>query len=347
MSRAASSVSSADSDMAVRAAWMHFAGGYTQAEVAEKLGLSRLKAHRLITRANREGMVKVYVDGDVSECLQLESELSNRFELDYCEVVPDFDNEALPLQALGIAGGQYIHRLLDGAEVRSVGIGHGRTLASCVEHIPRTRNARLGSDRTGKSCSIKSRSDKPRSDRSRSDKSGIEFVSLLGGFSEKFAANPHDVIHRLAERTGAQAYVMPVPFLANTIEDRDVLMEQRGLKQVIGKARNTPLKIVGIGAVAHDSSLVATGWVDESEFTAISAAGGVGELLGHFFTADGNPTYTELSERTMGLSLEDLRCSRIVAIAGGTSKSAAITAVLKSQLLGGLITDERTARMLV
>jgi len=342
MSRAASSVSSADSDMAVRAAWMHFAGGYTQAEVAEKLGLSKLKAHRLITRANREGMVKVYVDGDVSECLQLESELSNRFNLDYCEVVPDFDNESLPLKALGIAGGQYIHRLLDSMEVSSVGMGHGRTLASCVEHIPRSRNAFSGDSRAGKSRSGKSRSGK-----SRSGKSKVEFVSLLGGFSEKFAANPHDVIHRLAERTGAQAYVLPVPFLANTIEDHNVLMEQRGLKQVIDKARNTPLKIVGIGAVAHDSSLVATGWVDESEFTAISAAGGVGELLGHFFNLDGNPAYTELSERTMGLSLDDLRCSRIVAVAGGITKSAAIMAVMRSRLLGGLITDERTARMLV
>ena len=316
MPQIASATKTSDSDMAVRAAWMHFAGGYTQAEVADRLGLSKLKAHRLITRANREGMVKVYIDGDVSECLQLEKELSERFHLDYCEVIPEFDNDAMPFKALGIAGGQYLRRLLDGAEVQSVGIGHGRTLASCVDHIPRTRNT------------------------------NVEFVSLLGGFSEKFAANPHDVIHRLAEKTGAQAYVMPVPFLANTAADRDVLMGQRGLRQAIDKARNTPLKVVGIGSVSLDSSLVATGMVDDSEFTAIDASGGVGELLGHFFSADGKPLQTELSQRTMGLTLADLRRSKIVAVAGGAAKSAAIGAVLKSRLLGGLITDEHTARML-
>ena len=306
-----------DTDMAVRAAWMHFAGGYTQAEVADRLGLSKLKAHRLITRANREGMVQVYVDGDVSECLELEKQLSGLFDLSYCEVIPDFDRDPLPLKALGIAGGQYLRRLLNGSTVDSVGICHGRTLAACVEHIPHTRNAE------------------------------VQFVSLLGGFSKKFSANPHDVIHRLAERTGAQAYVMPVPFLADTVQDHDVLMSQRGLKEVIEKARCTPLKVVGIGAVSHDASLVATGMIDESEFSLVSDAGGVGELLGHYFTESGDPAKTTLSDRTMGLAVDDLHDGEIIAVAGGKNKSAAIAAVLNSRLLSGLITDEHTARMLV
>ncbi len=45
---------------------------------------------------------------------------------------------------------------------------------------------------------------------------GISFVSLLGGLTRNFAANPHDVMHLLAEKTGARAYVLPVPFFANS-----------------------------------------------------------------------------------------------------------------------------------
>ena len=118
----------ADSDMAVRAAWLYYAGGCTQAEVAERLGVSKLKAHRLITRANRDGIVKVHIDGDIAECVQFEQQLSERFNLAYCEVVPDFDHDELPLKSLGPAGGQYLHRLLDGTKVKSVGIGHGLSL---------------------------------------------------------------------------------------------------------------------------------------------------------------------------------------------------------------------------
>ncbi|TIT42337.1 MAG: sugar-binding transcriptional regulator, partial [Mesorhizobium sp.] len=83
-----------------------------------------------------------------------------------------------------------------------IGVGHGRTLAACVEYLPR-----ISAEKT-------------------------RFVSLLGGLTRKFSANPHDVIHRLAERTGAEAYVMPVPMFANTVEDRTVLLGQKGIREV-------------------------------------------------------------------------------------------------------------------
>ena len=303
--------------MSVRAAWLHYAGGLTQSEVAKKLGLSNLKAHRLITRANQQGLVKIYVDGDVSECVALETELSKRFGLDYCEVVPDFDSDDLPLKALGIAGAQYLKREIEGGEAKLIGVGHGRTLAACVDNLPRTpaRNT--------------------------------EFVSLLGGFSRKFAANPHDVIHRLAERTGATAFVMPVPFFANTFEDREVLLGQRGIPEVLELARKSTLKLVGIGTTGLAASLVETGMIEPAEIEEVREAGGVGEILGHFFAESGEPVQTGLSDRTMAVRRDDLKGSRIVAVAGGVSKIPAITAVLTSRYLSGLIIDERSARAIV
>ncbi len=303
--------------MAVRAAWLHYAGGFTQAQVAKRLGLTSLKAHRLITSANKKGLVKVYIDGDVTECVELENQLSDTFALNYCEVVPDFDNEPIPFTALGIAGGHYLKRLLDGDSVRLIGVGHGRTLAACVEHLPRISSP------------------------------GTSFVSLLGGFSQRFSANPHDVIHRVAERTGSAAYVMPVPFFANTVKDRKVLLGQRGLTEVMEMARGTDLNMAGIGSVEADASLVASGMIDAAEMHAVQQAGGVGELLGHFFDEDGQPVKSNLSDRTMGLTRAELKDSNIVAVAGGHQKIRAINSVLRSRLLGGLIIDERTARALV
>ncbi|MCB2052906.1 MAG: sugar-binding transcriptional regulator [Geminicoccaceae bacterium] len=305
-----------DASLATRAAWLHFAGGLTQADVARRLGLSGLKAHRLIARASQEGLVKVYVDGDVAECLDLEARLSDRYGLDYCEVVPDFDQDELPLRALGPAGAQFLKRQLERGEEVLVGIGHGRTLAASVEHLPRTSAGRT------------------------------RFVSLLGGITRKFAANPHDVIHKLAERTGAEAFVMPVPFFANSIEDRDVLLAQRGVADVLELARRADLLFVGIGIVDPAASLVATGMIEPAEIDEIKRNGAVGELLGHFFDEEGRTVRTTLSDRTLALAREDLEGRRIVAVAGGRRKVAAIDAVLKSRLPGGLITDERTARAL-
>ncbi|WP_282606055.1 sugar-binding transcriptional regulator [Pelagibius sp. Alg239-R121] len=310
-----------DASTATRAAWLHFAGGLTQAEVAKRLGLTSLKAHRLIARASREGLIKVYIDGEISECVQLEEQLSARYGLEFCQVVPDLDegendNSALPLKSLGMAGAQYLKLALERDKDQLIGVGHGRTLAACIDYLPRTS--------AGKT----------------------RFVSLLGGLTRKFAANPHDVIHRLAERTGAEAYVMPVPFFANSVEDRSVLLNQRGISDVVDLAKQANLLIVGIGTAEPGASLVATGMIERKEINDIKRKGGCGELLGHFFDRSGAPVKTDLSDRTLSLTRDDLRDRKLIAVAGGSEKTDAIRSILKSGFLKGLITNEFTANVL-
>lgn len=303
--------------LATRAAWMHYAGGLTQSEVAERLGVTRLKAHRLVARAVRDGLVRVFIDGEVAECAQMEGVLAAAHGLDFCRVVPVLDDDPLPIKALGIAGAQYLKSVLERDEDTLIGVGHGRTLAACADNL-----LRMALRRT-------------------------RFVSLLGGLTRRYSANPHDVIYRLADRTGAEAYVLPVPFVANTIEDRAVLMAQRGVKEVFDLARRASLLFVGLGAVEKQASLIATGMLDRAEMEQVRRDGGSGEVLGWFFDRAGRPVETEVSRRTLTLDLDDLRRSRMVAIAGGVGKVDAIASILASGLLKGLVTDERTARSLV
>ncbi len=56
---------------------------------------------------------------------------------------------------------------------------------------------------------------------------------------------------------------------------------------------------------------------------------------------------TGLTARTIAASVENADMSRIIGLAGGLSKAEAIRAVLKSGRLYGLITDERTAKVLL
>ncbi|MDI9348523.1 MAG: sugar-binding transcriptional regulator [Candidatus Symbiobacter sp.] len=298
---------------ATRATWLHFAGGLTQADVADRLGITSLKAHRLIASAAREGLVHFFIDGPVAECVQLETQISEQFRLKYCEVSPSLDEPGLPLVSIGKVAAQYMRRLLQQDAPQIIGIGHGRTLAACVDHLPRTPADQ------------------------------VKFVSLLGGLTRKFSANPHDVIHRLAERTQAEAYMMPVPFIANSISDRAIFLAQRGLAEVFDLAHQASLLLVGIGTVRAEASLVATSMIDGSELDTVKAQGGVGEILGHFFDKDGGRIRCDTSERIVTLPYEVLRDRKIIAIAGGLAKVDAILSVLRSGLLHGLITDELTA----
>ena len=306
-----------DDSLAIRAAWLHFAAGLTQAEVAERLGVSNVKAHRLVSWASQSGAVKVTIDGDVTECLLLEERLCRRFGLAYAQVVPNLYEDGLPLRALGIAGAGYLKREIEGAEGRVIGIGHGRTLAAAIEASPRI------------------------------DCGSTRFVSLMGGLTRNYAANPHDVMHRLAERTGSAAYVLPVPFVANSAADREVLLSQRGVADVFALATKADLMIVGIGTTQPDAQLVGAGMIDLDEIREVQNGGGVGEILGHFFDRDGQPIDTSLAARTLSPDLAALRERRIVAIAGGPAKIEGIGAILRSGLLSGLLTDERTATALM
>lgn len=306
-----------EESLAIRAAWLHYAGGLTQAAVAKRLGLPSVKAHRLIARAVADGVVKVSIDGEIVECAQLEDQLCARFGLDYCEVAPDLGEEGMPLRALGLAGAGFLRREIERGDHGTIGLGHGRTLAAAVQQMPRV------------------------------EATGVRFVSLLGGLTRNYAANPHDVMHRLAEKTGAQAYVMPVPFFANSERDRAILLAQPGVREIFDLSNGAALKIVGIGTADAGAQLVASGMIEPREIAEINAAGGMGEMLGHFFDAKGRVLETTLTARTLAVDLDGPKGSRIVAIAGGLAKAGAIRAVLESGRLKGLITDEPTARALM
>jgi DNA-binding transcriptional regulator LsrR (DeoR family) len=305
-----------EGSLAIRAAWLHYVGGLTQAAVAKRLGLPSVKAHRLIARAVSEGVVKVSIDGSIVECAVLENKLCARYGLDLCEVAPDLGEEGLPLRALGMAGAGFLRREIESGKHLIIGLSHGRTLAASVQQMPRIEAPHM------------------------------HFVSLLGGLTRNYAANPHDVMHRIADKTGAQAYLMPVPFFANSAEDRAVLLAQRGVREVFEMSNRAALKIVGIGTLDSDAQLVMSGMMEPQEIREIKAEGGTGEMLGHFFDASGRVLQTRLTARALGVTLDGPQEGRIVAIAGGRQKIQALRAVLMSGRLSGLITDELTAQAL-
>jgi DNA-binding transcriptional regulator LsrR (DeoR family) len=303
--------------LAARAAWLHFAGGKTQGEVAALLGIQSTKAHRLIARARSEGLVRVFVEGPIAGCIALEEELKAAFGLALCEVVPNIDEGALPLRTLGAAGARYIRGLIESGRHELIGVGHGRTLAMAADMLP----------------SI--------------DAKATKFVSLLGGLTRRFAASPFDVVHRLAERTGAEAYIMPVPFFANSASDKAVLESQVGVSDVLAMAKQASLYIAGIGEVDPKSFITTGGMIEEGDVIAVRKSGAVGEILGQFFASDGAHVPNAVSDRALAPRMSDLRARKIVALAGGTSKTAAIRAILASRLLHGLIVDEATAKSLL
>lgn len=309
--------SPADADLVARAAWLHFVGGLTQSEVARRLGVPTTRAHRYIARAQSTGLVQITVNVAEASCLALEDRLRSRFCLDFCTVAMDSPEVGdLPLRALSAAGANWLRKTLMEATHPVIGIGQGRTLAAVIDA--------LGPVETP----------------------GTSFVSLLGGLTRSFAANPYDVIHILAQRTGAEAWLMPAPLFADSVEGKEVLRAQTILAEVFERMSRASLTVVGIGDL-HSGLGAATAMQDGADvMRQIRAAGAKAEILGQFLDAEGRVLSTPLDGRVMALPLSELRGRQVVAIAGGPSKLGAIHAALNSGLLTGLIVDESTAKAL-
>ncbi|GAA0232066.1 sugar-binding transcriptional regulator [Marinomonas primoryensis] len=305
-----------DGSLAIRAAWLHYVGGLTQAAVAKRLGLTSVKVHRLISKAVAEGAVKVTIDGNVTECVKLENQLIAKFGLSQCTVAPDLGEEGIPLRALGQAGASYLRNVLATQSNITIGLALGRALAAVVHQLPKLET------------------------------SDIRFVSLLGGLTRDYSINRDDVLHWIAAKTGAPAYTMPVPLLANSVEDRTVLLNQKGVKEVFSMANNADIKFIGIGTVAQTAQLVASGPIKPEEIIEIARSGAVGEVMGHFYDENGRIIETSLSARMLSVSLEGHK-GDVIAVSGGEEKVEAIRAALKGDLLTGLITDELTARAIL
>jgi len=311
----------AETDLAVRAAWLSYVGGYTQEQIAQRLGVSRVKVHRLSSLAQDLGFVKVSIEHELASTAALENQLTELYNLKNCILVPAMDDSADryggTMAALGTAGARFLSRFLDRAPATTIGIGWGKTLSAMAETLLR----------------------KPRPTN--------RFVSVLGSLTRHAAANPYDVIHQLTWKTGAEGFIMPVPFIADAVADRDLLMAQNSVNKIMSLAKNADLYILGMGTCGPEASAFDSGQVTKSEMDALQDAGAVGDLLGRFFDANGKVVDCEFNDRVLGLDLDVLHERQVTVIAGGHGKLPAISGALRMGVINTLITDETTAQNLL
>ncbi len=306
-----------DVELATRAAWLYYEAALTQAEISQKLRVPPAKVQRLIARARAEGLVRIIIEGDLAGCFLLERDLSRQFKLEFCRVVPALPSGGNLFSALGRAAAPYLHDALNARKHKIIGVGHGRTLAATVDHL------------------------------ARDSFPGLTIVSVLGGVPRRIAANPFDVVQALAEKTTASAYLLPVPFFANTKQDRAVLLAQRGVPEAFKVGETASLFVVGIGEVSETSFLCESGMILPEEIAMARRDGAMAEVLGSFYDGDGQRIATTLHDRVIALPPEAMRGRDALGIAGGIEKAAAIHAMLKSRLLTALVTDERTAQAII
>jgi DNA-binding transcriptional regulator LsrR (DeoR family) len=118
----------------------------------------------------------------------------------------------------------------------------------------------------------------------------------------------------------------------------------RRLFELAGKASTWML---GIGGVDRDAVLLRDGFVSRGELQDAIRGGGVGEIAGHVFDAEGRILDCDLNTRVMTVPPEVATPRPRICVAHGRDKIVPLRAALTGRLVNGLVTDELTARALL
>lgn len=310
-------ISTPETELVVRAAWMYYEEGFTQQEVAKRLGLSRVKVTRLIKQAHELGIVEIKIQSPMAQFLPLEQELRQKFNLVAAYVTIDA-SRGEPLQrVLANAAATVLEQRLHPGIL--VGLGFGHTTSFLPEYFhPRHQI----------NCT---------------------FIVLTGGLPTTFQnQNYRSPAERLAHQVGGKFLYLNAPLMASTKQIREAILSDRAISEAIELACKCEIALLSVGQVKENATLIRNGIIDQEDFNEVIRLGGVGDALGRFYDEDGKELDTNFNKRLIGLSIDELRKipTRII-IAGGLIKIKAILGALRGGIANILITDAGTGRILI
>ncbi len=302
----------------MKAATFYYRNQLSQQEIAQRLGVSRQTAGRLLQRARDLGIVHVEIRSPLSYSAELECSLEATFQLLEAVVVTSpVDTDESIKEAIGKAAAAFVQRRVKDDDI--VGLSWSTTVHQCALHLQpvRVRNATV--------------------------------VSLDGSLNRtSFPTYAEYIVHRTAEAFGARPVFMPAPMVVDRPDIRTSLLSDSHVAEALELARRANLAIFGIGDLSEHSSPFKAGYVDSEMLQRLRSAGVAGDICGQFYDLDGSPSAPHLAERTIAVELSNLRSKEVsVGLAGGLRKVDAILGALRGRYCNALITDEETAKALL
>ncbi len=298
-----------------RIARLYYDYNLTHQEIADLLGVSRIRVTRALAEARRTGIVQIQVLTDEGMFVEEEHALIDRYGLDYAWVAPtDIEDQVGPIAKLAA---ECVVNLV--APDMTVGVGLSTLLALTAAAVdPQT--------------TVKA-----------------EFVPLQGtnpGLS--LPPTPANIALQLARKFGGSAHDIAVPLMPRTAETAEMLRSEPDVARVFAMAENCDIALVGVGGTTPGSSIILSGLLTDEQAAQLIDNGAVGDINAHFFDAEGRPVESPVADLLLALELEAFAKIPVrIGIAGGSEKVEALRGALTGNLLNGLVTDIETARKLV
>ncbi|SHL51061.1 sugar-binding transcriptional regulator [Halomonas caseinilytica] len=311
-------VENADIALMTEIATLYYVEGETQEVIANRLGISRVKAGRLLKRAHAEGIVDVRVRQHPSVSAEIEQELIRRFGIKRALVALDHADPDVQRSGVASLVADHLSRTLHDGSI--VAVGMGRNVGAVADNV---------FEQGERKCS---------------------FVCAIGGSLRAGEyMNPDHICRRLAMKFGGDSETLYAPALVQNPELRDAMYENSTVRQTLDRARRADTALIGVGDLSEDSNMVRMGWFSPQEIAEARLSGTVGDMMGYdFIDLHGQPARTPMQGRVIGLTIGDLaRIPDVVAIASENTKAAGILGALRTGVIDTLATSVTNAHTIL
>jgi dihydroxyacetone kinase-like protein len=303
-------------DPIVWAAWLYYEERMTQEEVADRLGVSRASVVNFLQEARDRGVVTIAVAAEHLQNVRASRELSKRFGLTSCVVIPSDGGRMPDYERIGRAGARMLTEILEPDDI--LGVSWGRTVLALSAALAQVSMPH------------------------------VSVVQITGSAMGTFEFSPELCTSNIANRLGARCINLHAPGIVSRPEVKKLFMQEPTLVEQFKLIRSCNKILFGVANLTSASTALRSGYVNAEKLRPYVHGGAIGVMAGRFFDADGDPVLGPLDEQMIGLTLREIaKIPERICVAGGTDKVEAIDAMLRGGYATMLVTDETTALALV
>lgn len=292
----------------------------TQTQIAKDYHISRPTVAKLLEEAKEKGIVTINIQHPQHYYHTLQKNIFDKYSLSGSVLISSFTNSIQQNKInIGNMCSKFLKEIIRETDYQSLGIGWGTTIYEFVKSMEYI------------------------------DTSIEQIVPLMGGVGLhdiKYHAN--HLAFQLAEKLNADTTYFYAPAIAENDRIYKLFIESDLVKSIIDIGRHVDVAIVGLGNPIKSSTYRDLGYISSKDILTIDQSGAIGDILATFFNKLGEPVETPISNRMIGLSMDDLKnIPQVILLATGDEKLESLDTILKLNIISDLIIDSELASNLI
>lgn len=303
----------------VRIALMYYEDHLTQAEIADRAGISRSLVSKYLGDAEKSGIVTHVIRSSSVYSNRLAIELEDLFGLKKAAVVDttDIDERFFPDLTFQAAVDAFSRDIL---QAKTIGLTWGTTIRGFIDAFPYERNQ----DAT--------------------------VVPLIGGMGPSFfELHSNQLTYDFGRKMKAKCQYIYAPALVKDPGMKESLLKTESIHDVLEVGKKADFALMGVSSPFFENyTLTRLGYLSEADIAKLKAADVVGDVNLNFFDAQGNAKEDVLDVRVIGLSIDELRgIDKRATICFQEGRMDAMYAMLDSGVINYITLTDRIAEKFI